>query len=182
MKPSQLVLLGSSLLPVRIRQLFIFMSQPELGMQSPRSTERHDRSDRRRSRSPQRDKDRPRRSEGGFKWKDRRRNNEGEDGDEIRNGNRGLERGYKDHYRTRSPNHDHDHDRDEVHDQKSVKKDKKEKKERKEKKKKDRKEKVEKEEAVTVPSGEAMIIVNVNDRLGTKAAIPCFASDPISEC
>lgn len=27
-----------------------------------------------------------------------------------------------------------------------------------------------------------MIIVNVNDRLGTKAAIPCLASDPISEC
>ncbi|KZF25275.1 ubiquitin-like protein [Xylona heveae TC161] len=29
------------------------------------------------------------------------------------------------------------------------------------------------------PSGEPMIIVNVNDRLGTKAAIPCLASDPI---
>jgi len=26
-----------------------------------------------------------------------------------------------------------------------------------------------------------MIIVNVNDRLGTKAAIPCLASDPISK-
>lgn len=26
-----------------------------------------------------------------------------------------------------------------------------------------------------------MIIVHVNDRLGTKAAIPCLASDPISE-
>lgn len=25
-----------------------------------------------------------------------------------------------------------------------------------------------------------MIIVNVNDRLGTKASIPCLASDPIS--
>lgn len=29
------------------------------------------------------------------------------------------------------------------------------------------------------PSNEPMIIVNVNDRLGTKAAIPCLASDPI---
>ena len=28
-------------------------------------------------------------------------------------------------------------------------------------------------------SGEEMIIVNVNDRLGTKAAIPCLASDSI---
>ena len=26
-----------------------------------------------------------------------------------------------------------------------------------------------------------MIIVNVNDRLGTKAAIPCLGSDPVSE-
>ena len=29
-------------------------------------------------------------------------------------------------------------------------------------------------------SSEPMIVVNVNDRLGTKAAIPCLASDPIS--
>ena len=27
--------------------------------------------------------------------------------------------------------------------------------------------------------GEPMIIVHINDRLGTKAAIPCLASDPI---
>lgn len=27
-----------------------------------------------------------------------------------------------------------------------------------------------------------MIVVHVNDRLGTKAAIPCLASDPISSC
>ena len=26
-----------------------------------------------------------------------------------------------------------------------------------------------------------MIIVNVNDRLGTKAAIPCLGSDPVSK-
>lgn len=32
---------------------------------------------------------------------------------------------------------------------------------------------------VAQASGEAMIIVHVNDRLGTKAAIPCLASDPI---
>ncbi len=30
------------------------------------------------------------------------------------------------------------------------------------------------------PTGEPMIVVNVNDRLGTKASIPCMASDPIS--
>lgn len=44
--------------------------------------------------------------------------------------------------------------------------------------KKDKKEKKEKSKMVT--TGE-MIIVNVNDRLGTKAAIPCLASDPISK-
>lgn len=32
---------------------------------------------------------------------------------------------------------------------------------------------------VAQASGEPMIIVHVNDRLGTKAAIPCLASDPI---
>jgi hypothetical protein len=38
------------------------------------------------------------------------------------------------------------------------------------------------ERAPPAPSanhGEPMIIVHVNDRLGTKAAIPCLASDPI---
>jgi len=34
--------------------------------------------------------------------------------------------------------------------------------------------------APAAASGEPMIIVYVNDRLGTKAAIPCLASDPIS--
>ncbi|KAG8528238.1 uncharacterized protein KY384_007155 [Bacidia gigantensis] len=29
------------------------------------------------------------------------------------------------------------------------------------------------------PTSEPLIIVNVNDRLGTKAAIPCLASDPV---
>ncbi|KAA8574920.1 hypothetical protein MFRU_002g04160 [Monilinia fructicola] len=33
--------------------------------------------------------------------------------------------------------------------------------------------------ASSAPSNEPMIIVHVNDRLGTKAAIPCLASDPI---
>lgn len=45
---------------------------------------------------------------------------------------------------------------------------------------KPRKEKKEKK-AAPAPTGEPMIIVHVNDRLGTKAAIPCLASDPISQ-
>lgn len=40
-----------------------------------------------------------------------------------------------------------------------------------------------KEKKPVVPqSSEPMIVVHVNDRLGTKAAIPCLASDPISKC
>lgn len=46
------------------------------------------------------------------------------------------------------------------------------------KKKKKKKEKKEKGPRLT---NEPMIIVNVNDRLGTKAAIPCLGSDPISK-
>ncbi|KAL9114059.1 MAG: hypothetical protein Q9227_001831 [Pyrenula ochraceoflavens] len=43
---------------------------------------------------------------------------------------------------------------------------------------KPRKEKKEKKSVPTAPA-EKMIIVNVNDRLGTKAAIPCFPSDTV---
>jgi hypothetical protein len=35
--------------------------------------------------------------------------------------------------------------------------------------------------SAAAPGGEEMIIVNINDRLGTKAAIPCFASDRVKE-
>jgi hypothetical protein len=56
---------------------------------------------------------------------------------------------------------------------------------RKEKKKEDKpkdKEKEKKPKTVAAPSrAEPMIIVNVNDRLGTKAAIPCLGSDPVSK-
>jgi hypothetical protein len=38
---------------------------------------------------------------------------------------------------------------------------------------------VPKKAPVAAAPAEEMIIVNVNDRLGTKAAIPCLASDPI---
>ncbi|KAL9126870.1 MAG: hypothetical protein Q9217_004151 [Psora testacea] len=41
------------------------------------------------------------------------------------------------------------------------------------------KRKKEKKAAGPKPTNEPMIIVNVNDRLGTKAAIPCLGSDPI---
>lgn len=47
---------------------------------------------------------------------------------------------------------------------------------------KPKKEKEKKVKPAVAPVGQEMIIVNVNDRLGTKASIPCLASDPISMC
>lgn len=124
----------------------------------------------RRSRSPLRDTNRPRRKEGGFRWKEKPRNDEGE---ESRDRDRRLERGYRERYRARSPHRRRDQN---AHEQQSHNDElalpKKQKSEGKEKKAKG---------AATAPaSEEPMIIVNVNDRLGTKAAIPCYASDPIN--
>ncbi len=127
------------------------------------------RQERRRSRSPGREGNRRRPKEGGFKWKEKRGTDERE---QNRNGDSCLDRGYRDHYRARSPQRNSDQD---DRDQQQSKKDTDP-----PRKKKERKEK--KEKATAIPaSGEAMIIVNVNDRLGTKAAIPCYASDPISQ-
>lgn len=129
-------------------------------MPSPRSRSSSPRRDERtRSRSPRRrrDDDRSKRGGGGFRWKEKRRNEDGRDGE----GERRLERGYRDRDRPRSPV------RDIVPVVPPVEKPKKEKKEKK-------------AAPLAAPTGEPMIIVNVNDRLGTKAAIPCLASDPIS--
>jgi len=123
------------------------------------------REDRRRSRSPRRrrDDDRPKRGGGGFKWKEKRRDEDGR-GEEWE---RRLERGYRDRdrERPRSPI------REKAPDDATIEKPKKDKKDKKEKK----------AGPSSVPTGEPMIIVNINDRLGTKAAIPCLASDPISK-
>ncbi|MCJ1244809.1 hypothetical protein MMC30_002009 [Trapelia coarctata] len=137
----------------------------------------HSRSPRRRrdehprSRSPRRrrDDDRPRKSGGGgFKWKEKRRDDDPRNGEDERR----LERGYRNHDRPRSPFRDREQRDREQRDKDPVPaatadKPKKEKKEKREKK------------AGPVPTGEPMIIVNVNDRLGTKASIPCLASDSI---
>ncbi|KAJ5793913.1 hypothetical protein N7457_000512 [Penicillium paradoxum] len=130
--------------------------------------------DRSRSRSPRPrdngDRDRSKKT-GGFRWKDKSRTDDR--GDERR-----LERGYRD--RPRSPRReregdrygarprDGDRDRDQRrHDDRNAPREDREKKAKKEKK------------PVVPQSSEPMIVVHVNDRLGTKAAIPCLASDPI---
>ena len=144
-------------------------------MARSRSPERSPhREERRRSWSPRRrdDRDRPRRKDAGFKWKEKRRD-DGERRDEERN--RGLDRGYRnsdrDSFRPRSPS---GKDRELPRKDEVVPSDSGEPKKEKKEKKKEKK-------PVVAPPAEPMIIVNVNDRLGTKAAIPCLASDPISE-
>lgn len=134
--------------------------------------------DRSRSRSPKRrddaDQGRPKKT-GGFRWKEKRRD------DDDRGDERKLDRGYRDRNdRPRSPRRERDSDknrdgdRDRRRDDRDTPREDGEKKEKKEKKKKDKK-------PVVPQSGEPMIVVHVNDRLGTKAAIPCLASDPISK-
>ena len=133
-----------------------------------------------RSRSPRRrDHERPRKSGGGFRWKEKPRN----DNDDERD-NRRLDRGYREHEqpKPRSPVRDSGR-RDDVEakfgptrsDKPKAAEDKPEEQPEKEKKKKKKK-----VAPAIQPTGEPMIIVNVNDRLGTKASIPCLASDPIS--
>ncbi|KAJ5815907.1 hypothetical protein N7447_008140 [Penicillium robsamsonii] len=135
-------------------------------------------SDRSRSRSPRArenlDRERPRKTTGGFRWKDKSRTND------SRGDDRRLERGYRD--RPRSPRRDRDGDRygdrprDGDRDRAPRRDDRDAPREDQEKKaKKEKKEK----KPVAPQSSEPMIVVHVNDRLGTKAAIPCLASDPI---
>lgn len=115
-----------------------------------------------RSYSHRQDQNRPPRGGGGFKWKRRYHD------DDLyeRKENRGLDRGYRgeqDRKRPQSPlHHGGKEPKGNILPTERPKKEKKEK------------------LATIRPTGEQMIIVNINDRLGTKASIPCLASDPIS--
>lgn len=130
---------------------------------SPRQDER------RRSRSPRRERrdDKSRRKDAGFKWKEKRGNV-----DDRNDRDSGLQRGYRDHYRPRSRSRSprpRSPKREERPEQKTDPEGKLERKEKKKEKK-------------PVPTNQQpMIIVTVNDRLGTKKAIPCFATDSISK-
>ncbi|KAI1151114.1 ubiquitin-related domain-containing protein [Nemania diffusa] len=117
---------------------------------------------------PDRDRPRPKKGFGGFKYKEKRRDDD-DDRDDNRRG--GSYRGY----RNRSPSpRRRDHDRDEPASSSS-------KKTKKKSAETDTSKPPTRAPAAPVVSGEEMIIVHVNDRLGTKAAIPCFASDRIKE-
>ncbi|KIX03225.1 uncharacterized protein Z518_06777 [Rhinocladiella mackenziei CBS 650.93] len=132
---------------------------------------------RKRSRSPYRDgprdrrEDRPRRKDAGFKWKKTRR----DDDDSRRDRDSRLQRGYRDHYRprprsrSRSPPPRRRSSRGNEPQEPWPRDERKEKNDRKERK-----------PAPAVPP-QPMIIVYVNDRLGTKKAIPCYPTDPIKD-
>ncbi|KAH7346782.1 ubiquitin-related domain-containing protein [Rhexocercosporidium sp. MPI-PUGE-AT-0058] len=156
-----------------------------------RSPPRRSENDKERTRD-RRDKQRGGGGGGGFRWKEKRSTN-----DEGEGSGKRLERGYRN--RSRSPRRDRE---------KAETKESKESKEfkpskgnsvedkfgvadkfgpSKAKKAEDGNTDIPPERAPAAASsapqianhGEPMIIVHVNDRLGTKAAIPCLASDPI---
>lgn len=144
-----------------------------------RDNRRLERGYRDRSRSPRR---RPEGDHHGKNSRDNRERRRSDRGDDSRDGRR-LERDHRGRERSQSPRRhsegdrhgkssrdNRDRDTPEGQDGEATK-DMKETKEKKEKKVK----------KVISKSSEPMIVVHVNDRLGTKAAIPCLASDPISE-
>ncbi|KAF4777108.1 hypothetical protein HER10_EVM0011572 [Colletotrichum scovillei] len=149
-----------------------------------------------RSRSPRRDRDRDRdrpRKQGGFRWKDKSRRDDRDDGNERR----GLERGYRNRSRSPRRDRDRDSDRDRRNDRRGGGDDNYRPRDSGRDRDRDRDSnklttsassskdaptKPKKEKSAPAPAaggGEEMIIVHVNDRLGTKAAIPCLASDPV---
>ncbi|KAB5586209.1 ubiquitin-like protein [Coniochaeta sp. 2T2.1] len=156
-----------------------------------------------RSRSPPRKINKS--TSGGFRWKEKRSTND--DGGDDR---RGLDRGYRnrsprrdnrdrdrdsdrrrgddrddrykpDSYPRRDRDSDRDRDRDSARDSDRTKERKSKDPERK------KKDKPAKSPAAPAPpsggggGGEEMIVITVNDRLGTKAQIPCFPSDKIKD-
>ncbi|KAK4948788.1 hypothetical protein LTR66_013055 [Elasticomyces elasticus] len=139
------------------------------------------------SRSPERNKPRAPRSSG-FRWKDKKH----DDGPDTKEPEKRLDRGYRrerspqkdrerdrsprrasERFRERSPRRDSDRYRDSDRPRATSP--------RRDAPKAPRAPREKKEKPAPAPTsgGEEMIIVNVNDRLGTKAAIPCFASDPV---
>ncbi|KAI1780828.1 ubiquitin-like protein [Hypoxylon cercidicola] len=126
-----------------------------------------DRRDTDRNDGRDRDRPRPKKNFGGFKYKDKRRD-ELEDREDDRRG--GSFRGY----RNRSPS-PRRRDRDRDAGASSTKKSKYK------SSGADTSQPPVRPPAAPTSGGEEMIIVHVNDRLGTKAAIPCFASDRIKE-
>ncbi|RKU43891.1 hypothetical protein DL546_006126 [Coniochaeta pulveracea] len=135
-----------------------------------------------RSRSPRRKE-----KSGGFRWKEKRSDTSSYN-DDSRDRS-GLERGY----RNRSPRRDNRNrdsdDRPRYRDDDRDDRDSRDKRDRDSDRTSAPRRDMDSSTKATAPKppappaggGEEMIIVTVNDRLGTKAQIPCFASDKIKD-
>ncbi|QPH01239.1 hypothetical protein C2857_005438 [Epichloe festucae Fl1] len=150
-----------------------------------------------RSRSPTR-ASRP--SRGGFRWKDSRRRDNARDDPgrrrDFRDGPRDRDRerdGYqrgdrddgRDQYRDRDRNRDRDRDRDEPRrgsDRlRSPRRDNRDSKDEGDVKREKKSKPAAAAAAPAVGAEEEMIVVNVNDRLGSKSAVPCLPSDTVGQ-
>ncbi|KAF5021726.1 hypothetical protein F66182_6227 [Fusarium sp. NRRL 66182] len=168
-------------------------TEPRARSRSPASRDRDDRNNRddtfrdnrrdresRRDSPPRRPRERSRsparrpRGSGGFKWKGERRDNDR---------NRDFRRRSPQRHRDREYGRDRNYRRDD-RDGGRGGRDRERERERDgdRDQRRDRKEKEkEKPKAPAPQAGEEMIIVNVNDRLGTKAAVPCLESDTVGQ-
>ncbi|KAI8930842.1 hypothetical protein NX059_011862 [Plenodomus lindquistii] len=148
-----------------------------------------------RSRSPRRSPPRRPKNFSGLKYKndrprdsdrDRRRDDDRErrprDSDRERRprrDSRERERRPRDADRERRPRDDRDRRRDGSRDRERRPRDSSRDRDRKPREPRPEKEKKAAPPPTAAPSNEAMIIVTVNDRLGTKTQVPCLPSDPI---
>lgn len=134
-----------------------------------------------RSRSPTR---RAPKGSGGFRWKDKKSTDRGDDRDDS-----GRRRHYRDRdrdgdrhrNRERSPRRDRDYGREQRRGSPPPKKLDDSTKRKDEGAKKEKKEKKAKKASAAIGAGQEMIIVHINDRLGTKSAVPCLPTDTIRE-
>lgn len=140
-----------------------------------------------RSRSPSRRKAPPKGS-GGFRWKDQRSSGRDSREDRENRYNRDRDRDRNDsrrtdNYRDRSPQRDRGYGREEPRRDRVPKGPEADRNRREDKSGKDETGKKEKpaKKAAPVKSGQEMIIVHINDRLGTKTAVPCLPSDTIGQ-
>lgn len=145
-----------------------------------------------RSRSPPR---RAPKEPRGFRWKDQRPRDNGYDRNQSdrrrdfrdrsprrdggRDRNYGRDRdGHRDQDRARDRDHGRDRDGESSRYRRSDARDDKEKEGSDKKEKKDEKKK---KKASAIAPGQELIVVNINDRLGTKTAVPCLPSDTIGQ-
>ncbi|KAH8176255.1 hypothetical protein LIA77_04673 [Sarocladium implicatum] len=136
-----------------------------------------------RSRSPE---SRPKRGRGGFRWKDDRNRDSRRDRNERDDPRDGRRRSpVRDRYNDRDRYRDRDRDsRDDRGPPRGPRRDRDRdfESKRREHGDEERKDKKKKKAASAAPiAGQEMIIVNINDRLGTKTAIPCLPSDTVGQ-